>query len=218
MELLRIPLEDFREFNAGQVIETTDPPVLLVGLAEPNDDSIALPSTVEGTARHVMGMSATCTHMGCVLPGETVTHSAPTAAEREKVICGPCPCHGTTYDLSKGGLVVLGPATQHAPMVELVYEPSDSPTHLVGLRWRGCVAPAEERWPALAEQQEVELLRKFNEASVEELRTLPGLGAVESGKIVDHRPYATLDDVAAVEGIEMVQLAGIQRHVRDCHG
>ena len=35
---------------------------------------------------------------------------------------GPCPCHYSRFDLAKGGIVILGQATQSLPQVTLESE------------------------------------------------------------------------------------------------
>jgi arsenite oxidase small subunit len=61
----------------------------------------------------IVAYSTVCTHMGCSI-GSSVSPDDGTA--------GPCPCHYTSYDLSKGGLTVVGPATTDLPQIDLEVE------------------------------------------------------------------------------------------------
>ncbi|MGR3320240.1 MAG: Rieske 2Fe-2S domain-containing protein [Candidatus Anammoxibacter sp.] len=54
-----------------------------------------------------------CTHMGWVLPLAKDSN--------QPHILGPCPGHLTSFDLSKGGMVVIGQATECLPQVKLKY-------------------------------------------------------------------------------------------------
>ena len=99
----------------------------------------------------VVGFGAVCTHMGCVLLAEGDTarlHYQPgSQGVPEGAVCGPCPCHGTTFDLLKAGLVVVGPAAQNLPELELQVQGNS----LVATGWlassRQAVDPTEENWP-----------------------------------------------------------------------
>ncbi len=66
-----------------------------------------------GPAEDIVAFSGTCTHMGCPLRG---------AYKAEHKILGPCPCHFTTFDLRRRGIVVLGQATEALPQVILETE------------------------------------------------------------------------------------------------
>jgi len=61
----------------------------------------------------IVAFSSICTHMGCSL-GRQV--------EPENGVAGPCPCHYTTFDLSKAGMSVTGPATADLPQIRLEVE------------------------------------------------------------------------------------------------
>lgn len=89
-----------------------------------------------------------CTHMGCLLATEDwhhIHHDPPTDSSPEKVVCGPCPCHGTSFDLTREGLVILGPATQNLPQLELDIAAGKA------IGWRNdAIDPRVESWPGLA--------------------------------------------------------------------
>ncbi|MCY4732971.1 arsenate reductase (azurin) small subunit [Natronomonas gomsonensis] len=69
-----------------------------------------------GSGGDIVAYNSICTHMGCSVEGQV-------SADRE--VAGPCPCHYTTFDLSKGGLVVGGSATTDLPQVRLEVEDDD---------------------------------------------------------------------------------------------
>jgi arsenite oxidase small subunit len=61
----------------------------------------------------IVAYSTICTHMGCSIGG---------SVDPGNGTAGPCSCHYTSFDLSKGGLTVTGPATTDLPRVELDVE------------------------------------------------------------------------------------------------
>lgn len=69
-----------------------------------------------GPGGSIVAFSDICTHMGCSVSGNV---------KPEQEVAGPCPCHFTTFDLSKNGLVVVGPATTNLPQVRLEVEDGD---------------------------------------------------------------------------------------------
>ncbi len=88
-----------------------------------------------------------CPHLGGRL-GQ-IHYRAPAPGQRESITCGPCPLHGSSFDLTRAGLVILGPATQNLPQVrlELVRD------RIVARGWvenaRQSRDPRFERWPLL---------------------------------------------------------------------
>ena len=66
-----------------------------------------------GSDDDIVAYSTTCTHMGCSI-GSNV--------DPDRATAGPCPCHYTSFDLSKSGLTVTGPATTDLPQIELEVE------------------------------------------------------------------------------------------------
>lgn len=75
----------------------------LIKLGKPAIDGV-------GAAGDVVAFSTICVHMGCPLSGRY--------QDAYKVL-GPCPCHLSTYDLSLGGMPVMGAATENLPQIEL---------------------------------------------------------------------------------------------------
>ncbi len=64
----------------------------------------------------IVAFSYACTHMGCPLIG---------LYKDEHKILGPCGCHYTTFDLKRGGMVVLGQATENLPQITLALDGDD---------------------------------------------------------------------------------------------
>lgn len=75
----------------------------------------------------IVAFSSKCTHAGCSVAGQV---------KPEGSRAGPCPCHYTSYDISKGGLVTMGQATTDLPQIELEVEDGDIyATYVEGLVW-----------------------------------------------------------------------------------
>lgn len=75
---------------------------VLVKLGEPASGGI-------GPDGDVVAYSNRCTHMGCPI----------TTYEAETHVLGPCPCHFSSFDLSRDGIAALGQATTNLPRVLL---------------------------------------------------------------------------------------------------
>lgn len=69
-----------------------------------------------GENSNVVAFNAACTHAGCSVAGNVAPKDH---------MAGPCPCHFTSFDLTKGGLVVLGQATTDLPQIRLEVENGD---------------------------------------------------------------------------------------------
>lgn len=69
-----------------------------------------------GPNSDIVAYSSICTHMGCSVEGQVTP---------DQEMAGPCPCHYTAFDLSKGGLVISGAATVDLPQVRLDVEGDD---------------------------------------------------------------------------------------------
>ena len=102
---------------------------------------------------HLVAFGTACTHMGCLLvrgegEGEhNIVYRPPSGDGPETLVCGPCPCHGTSFDLTLGGLVILGPATQNLPQMALEVDGDQ----VKGTGWLDeIVDPREEAWPLAA--------------------------------------------------------------------
>lgn len=118
-------------------------------------ESSEVPGAVAiGPGGYLVGFAPVCTHMGCLVFSEKddgkkgiLAYKRAGGSESESLVCGPCPCHGTTFDLMKGGLVVLGPATQNLPQIKLEVEGN----RVIAKGWitndRQDVDPRFENWP-----------------------------------------------------------------------
>ncbi len=65
--------------------------------------------------RDVVAFSNQCTHMGCPI----------TEYHADTHVLGPCPCHFSSFDLSRDGIVAFGQATQNLPRVLLEVDGDD---------------------------------------------------------------------------------------------
>ncbi len=75
----------------------------LVKLGEQASDGL-------GPDGDIVAFSYICSHMGCPLIDQyKPAHN----------VIGPCPCHYSTFDLSKNGILVIGQATQSLPQIVL---------------------------------------------------------------------------------------------------
>jgi arsenite oxidase small subunit len=81
----------------------TGQPNYLIQLGAPALDGI-------GPRGDIVAYSVICVHMGCALAGRY---------KSSQHALGPCPCHLSTYDLSLGGMPVIGAATENLPQIEL---------------------------------------------------------------------------------------------------
>ena len=120
----RVKIASVSELNTGDVVEFEYPlqeqTNFLTQLGEKAWDGV-------GPDEDIVAFAAKCTHAGCSVAGEVVPDGNR---------AGPCPCHYTSFDLSKGGLVVMGQATSDLPQVELDVEDGDIyATYVEGLVW-----------------------------------------------------------------------------------
>ena len=56
-----------------------------------------------------------CPHMGCALIRGSGSSLLSYDPDEKNVVAGPCSCHGSTFDLVRDGLVVMGPSTANLP-------------------------------------------------------------------------------------------------------
>ncbi|MGI9606865.1 MAG: arsenate reductase (azurin) small subunit [Acidimicrobiales bacterium] len=68
-----------------------------------------------GPDADLVAFSNQCTHMGCPI----------TTYDVENHALGPCPCHFTSFDLSRDGVPAFGQATQNLPRILLEIDEDD---------------------------------------------------------------------------------------------
>lgn len=78
-------------------------PAILIRLMEPAIGGV-------GPNREIVAYSTLCTHKGC-----------PVLYKPEKKLL-ICPCHWSTFDPAKAGMLVIGQASQQLPQIELRIE------------------------------------------------------------------------------------------------
>jgi len=120
----RVKIASVSELSTGDVVEFEYPlqeqTNFLTRLGETAWDGV-------GPDEDIVAFNARCTHAGCDVGGEVVP---------EGNRAGPCPCHYTSFDISKGGLVTMGQATADLPQVELAVEDGDIyATYVDGMVW-----------------------------------------------------------------------------------
>ena len=75
----------------------------------------------------LVAFSNICTHMGCAL-----VPAAKSSSLEDTYLAGPCPCHMTMFDLSRGGMIVIGPATEALPQLSLkLIEPAKTMVRII---------------------------------------------------------------------------------------
>ena len=103
----------------------------------------------QGTPGYFIGFGNACTHMGCLLVTKNsgnISYKKSSGSARQSIVLGPCPCHGTSFDLTREGLVILGPATQNLPQLELNIDAGEA------TGWRNdAIDPRDEIWPEKGE-------------------------------------------------------------------
>jgi arsenite oxidase small subunit len=120
----RVKIASVSELSTGDVIEFEYPlqeqSNFLTRLGEQAWDGV-------GPDGDIVAFNAMCTHAGCSVSG---------SVEPEDSRAGPCPCHYTSFDLSKGGLVNMGQATSDLPQIDLEVDGGDIyATYVEGLVW-----------------------------------------------------------------------------------
>lgn len=75
-----------------------------------------------GPDRDVVAYSVMCTHKGC-----PVSYNA-----ADKLLV--CPCHFSTFDPAKDGMMVIGQATERLPRIELALDAASGDIFAVGIQ------------------------------------------------------------------------------------
>ncbi|MFQ5998886.1 MAG: arsenate reductase (azurin) small subunit, partial [Candidatus Bathyarchaeia archaeon] len=117
----RMRIARLGELNVNEPLDFTYP------LNHPHHENfivkLGVPAlTGVGPERDIVAFNYACTHMGCPLKG---------FYNQQHKMLGPCPCHFTRFDLTKGGMVILGQATESLPQIDLELE--DDIVYAVGV-------------------------------------------------------------------------------------
>lgn len=100
-------------FPEGATRDELGSPVIVVRLDE---DEIELPAAERhGMPSGLMAFSKICPHAGCAVSMYRHPLHEPTAAKPALV----CPCHFSTFDVRRGGELILGPAGRALPRLPL---------------------------------------------------------------------------------------------------
>lgn len=102
-----LPIAPIERIARGSLLPFTYPddgaPAILLRLHEPALGGI-------GPNREIVAYSTLCTHKGCPVLYRP---------DRKLIIC---PCHWSTFDPAKSGILVIGQASQNLPQIELRLE------------------------------------------------------------------------------------------------
>ena len=117
-------VSDIKEFGTPYMLEAQPdvPDAFILRIHGPMPGSIPAPDSKGG---HFIAFGNACTLMGCLLVtngdmGQSkINYNQGLIDSEQRLVCGPCPCHGTSFDLTMQGLVILGPATQNLPQLNL---------------------------------------------------------------------------------------------------
>ena len=155
----------------------------------------------------LLGFSNRCTHMGCSLlrersasEGEFDTFQTSGSGDDEAIVVGPCPCHGTSFDLTKGGLVILGPATANLPPMKL---DDGSNGEIVASGWADDDPdPFGEDWG----ESSSDFLTFLNNEPSAKLQEINGIGPDRANAIIAGRPWPAVAALASIPGISEAML------------
>lgn len=87
------------------------------------------------TNEYVVGFGRRCTHMGCRLVAETVAGASQPLPMSDGLL--RCACHASCFDLLASGLVVMGPATDWLPTLQLTALPDPKSGVITSVRIDG---------------------------------------------------------------------------------
>ena len=100
-------------FPAGADKETFGAPIVIVRLA-PDENQLG-PEQRAGAPDGIIAFSKICPHAGCAVSMYRHPLYEPTSPEPALV----CPCHYSTFDPRRGGVVVFGPAGRALPQLPI---------------------------------------------------------------------------------------------------
>ncbi len=115
----RVKVANAKDLQPGKLVTATYPdaqsPIVVVKFGRPVGGV--------GPDQDIVAYSQLCTHMGCPLSNFD--------PERGTLTCG---CHYSTFDLSKGGMMVIGLGTDNLPEIVLEYDEGTGDIYAVGVR------------------------------------------------------------------------------------
>ncbi len=115
MKSWKLPVNDITEPGRLYILNPDEPPEAFVVQTE-----FDIPGAYKIADNvYLVAFSNVCTHMGCHLYSNSGNNNVHYGKEEKQLSSSPCPCHGSSFDLVKGGLVILGPATQNLPQLKL---------------------------------------------------------------------------------------------------
>jgi len=143
VETSRLPLGDMERIGQPYLIDNGDFREAFAFRIRTNAPGAVADPRPEQPAKFLVAYSPICTHMGCVVLKDEDDVNYIWKNKAEHLTCRPCPCHGTTFDLLRSGLVVLGPATQNLSQLKLEAVGDD----VFAVDWLSDVDPRIEKWP-----------------------------------------------------------------------
>lgn len=116
----RTKVANLNDLSVGQPLKAAYPddgsPIYVLKLGKPAVGGV-------GPDGDIVAFSRLCPHMGCTLKRFI--------ADQNTLVCG---CHYSTFDLSKGGMMVLGQATDNLPQVVLEFDEASGDLYATGVR------------------------------------------------------------------------------------
>jgi len=115
----RVKVANAKDLKPGKLVTATYPdpqsPIVIVKFGRPVGGV--------GPDQDIVAYSQMCTHMGCPLSDFD--------PKRGTLTCG---CHYSTFDLSVGGMMVIGHGTDNLPEIVLEYDEGSGDIYAVGVR------------------------------------------------------------------------------------
>ena len=127
----RIKIANLSDVSGGQTVTFNYPlentPNLLAKLGEKAAGGV-------GPDGDIVAFSQVCQHLGCIW-GYVPADGSPKCDSSYKAAgpVGYCCCHGSVYDLAKGGEVLDGPAPRPQPQVMLEFDSSTGDIYATGM-------------------------------------------------------------------------------------
>ncbi len=111
----KVKVANISELAVGKPVTRTymGKPIVVIKLGEPADGGV-------GPERDIVAFSTFCTHMGGGLFYD---------AQNKTLVC---PIHFSVFDPARGGMVVVGHATEYLPQVILEYDEKTGDIYAVG--------------------------------------------------------------------------------------